>query len=110
MATLTNTRERQRLITLTGRDVAVLQHLAANRAVPLDLLAARFFAADPVTGTPNDNPARACLRRLQLLSVAGYAWLTDFHDGGRRRQVAMLGPAARGVTGKAPGRLRIPPQ
>ena len=48
----------------TARDVALIQHLAANRAVALDDLAARFFAVDPVTGQVNTNPLRACERPM----------------------------------------------
>lgn len=99
-----------RALALTSRDLALLAFIAANRAVPSDLLAARFFASNPQTGQANSKPVRACERRLQLLASDGYVWLTSFHDGDDHRDVAMLGPASCGITGKRPGRVRIPPR
>ena len=97
-------------IALTERDLTVLRYIAAHRAVPTEVLAPLFFGADPVTGTPNANPLRACTRRLQSLASAGFVWPTAFHDGGRRREVVMLGPRAAGMTATRPGRNRIAPR
>lgn len=97
-------------ILLTERDLAVLRYIAAHRAVPLDVLALLYFDVDPITGEPNTNPLRACKRRLQLLATGGFIWPTAFHDGERKREVAMLGPAAAGITDTQPGRNRIAPR
>jgi hypothetical protein len=88
----------------------VLAYVAANRAVPIDVLAGRFFDFDPITGEPNAYPVRACDRRLQVLGIGGYIWRTAFHDGDRQRDVAMLGPRAAGITGVRPGRNRVAPR
>lgn len=97
-------------VVLTERDLVVLRYIAAHRAVPLDVLALLFFDVDPITGEPNTNPLRACKRRLQSLASAGFVWPTAFHDGERQRDVAMLGPAATGITATRPGRNRIAPR
>lgn len=57
---------------LTPRDQEVLRFLAAKKAASLDVLASRFFAADPRTGKPSKSPLRACLRRLGALRSAGH--------------------------------------
>lgn len=97
-----------RAVVLTTRDLAILRDVAALRAVPLDIVASKFFTFDAATGSRNDKPERACTRRLQILATAGYLWLTKMHDGDTRRSVAMLGPRAAGTTGVGPGRNRVP--
>jgi hypothetical protein len=77
-------------------------------ARPLDEVG--ILDTDPVTGVPNANPIRACKRRLQSLAAAGFVWPTAFDDGGKQRDVALLGPASAGVTGTSPARNRIPPR
>jgi len=109
MVTPKHPRERPPL-SLTARDLALLAFITTNRAVPVDLLAGRFFADNPQTGQVNTQPVRACEQRLQRLAAAGYLWLTAFHDGEHHRDVAMLGPVAGAITGKRPGRVRIPPR
>ncbi|MCC7071743.1 MAG: hypothetical protein IT383_10495 [Deltaproteobacteria bacterium] len=61
------------------------------RGVPIEHIAAHFFAADPFTGRPNKNPTRACERRVRDLAREGYFRLVREHDGQRRRQLVVLG-------------------
>lgn len=78
---------------LTDRDIELLEAICAFRAVPIEQLAARFFANNPFTGAENRNPEAACARRLATLSAAGLVMKFSLHDG------STAGGAARGDDG-----------
>lgn len=96
-------------LTLTARDLELLAFIADHRAVPLEHLAARFFAADPITRKKNRDPMHACLRRIKTLAKARCLWLQTEHDGVRRRRVARPGPSANDALGSCADRRRIAP-
>lgn len=93
---------------LTPRDIKLLEELCAHRAVPLEHLAARFFARNPFTGEVNAQPEKACERRIASLSAAGFVMKFHGEDGRRARVLVGAGPRARSVLGsKARGRVPV---
>lgn len=100
-------RKHQPHFTLTARDIDVLEHITARRGVPIEHVAARFFAADPFTGKLNRNPKRACEQRLRALVRAGYLGLVRQHDGRQRRQLVVLGNAVNGMTCERASKRRV---
>lgn len=98
-------------ISLSERDVRVLNFIAGVHVAPVDVLAKRFFATHAQSGRKNTNPERACVRRLDELARAGYLVAATVADspskerGGRvyalgRAGGAALGEPLRGVTPK----------
>ena len=86
-------------VCLTKRDLELLHELAAFRAMPVEQVAARFFAKNPFTGAKNGSPDAACARRLASLSAAGYVMKFHGDDGQRPRVLIGLGPKAGCVLG-----------
>src|SRR5688500_17494048 len=99
-----------RRVALTERDLALLRFVSENRIVLIEDLAARFFAFDPVTRRPNNNPRRACERRLKILADEEYLRLRFEHDGARRRRVATPGRELAGLTCARVERRRVAPR
>lgn len=62
-------------LALTDRDLELLDFVVKNRACPLSLLAARFYAFSEKDGGPNVDPQRACLRRVRRLVKGGHVKL-----------------------------------
>lgn len=92
---------------LTARDIDVLEHITARRGVPIEHVAARFFAADPFTGKQNRNPTRACEQRVRALVRAGYLALVRQHDGRQRRQLVVLASGVNGMTCERASKRRV---
>lgn len=93
-------------VSLTERDIELLEEVRARRAVPVEHLAARFFGANPLSGEPNKDPEKACLRRLDALAAAGLVMKFRAEDGRRPRVLVGPGPNARAALGgRAHGRV-----
>ena len=77
-------------VLLTPRDIALLQYVGANKAAPLDVVAAKYFAEH--AGVANKDPAHACRRRMKALSDAGYVALKSIpgQKAGQRTQAVTL--------------------
>lgn len=79
---------------LTPRDMQVLSFLEEHRAIPLPLLAERFFSQNPFTGTTNKSPLKACERRLTALRAHGYIEIDRVRVAGEMRIVARVAAKA----------------
>lgn len=102
---------------LTQRDLALLRFVSAQRMVTVNHIAVAFFGTNPIDGSANTRPERACLRRLRYLQVHGCVWLDFRSDGVSRRQMVTAGPNAERVLGAnttaenpRPALHRIPPR
>jgi hypothetical protein len=93
---------------LTDRDMAVLRALMDRRGMPIELLAAEFFALNPFNDEVNMNPLRACEQRLRTLARDGYVSVVRQHDGRRRRKLVIAANAVNGVLGGRASRRRAP--
>src|SRR5438552_4605734 len=58
-------------LSLTERDLQILEELCTLRVVPFSRLV-RHFRQHPFTGAPNRSPEKACERRLAALAAAGF--------------------------------------
>jgi hypothetical protein len=81
-------------LTLTERDLLLLDLIDELRGVPVEYIEERFFSFDPYTKKKNTNPKRACDRRLRELARHRYVRFVREFDGERRRQLVVLETAA----------------
>lgn len=73
---------------LTERDLELLDFVATNRAAPLDLLAAKFFAWRLGSDVPTLDAENACERRIHVLVDAGHLRTRCVKDGSKDRAAA----------------------
>lgn len=92
---------------LTERDMQVLSFLEEHRAIPVPLLAERFFTTNPFTGATNRSPLKACERRLTALRAHGYIELDSVRIGRESRVVARVASQADEPLGVAASRRTL---
>lgn len=85
---------------LTARDHELLAYCGQYKAAPLSVLAARFFATNPVTGAANKDPQHACRRRLAELAKEGF--IRPGVDRGPRSLAVLSARGARALGIAAP--------
>jgi hypothetical protein len=90
-------RKRPPPLTLTERDLAILDRLDDLLGVPVEHIKMDFFSFDPFTKKKNTNPERACDRRLRELARHRYVRFVRESDGERRRQLVVLDTGAEDV-------------
>ncbi|MBI1944662.1 MAG: hypothetical protein HYS27_03140 [Deltaproteobacteria bacterium] len=95
-------------LVLTERDARLLAYLAAHRECPVDLLAERFFAANPYTGVANKSPGRLCARRIAQLRRHGFVDTLRLRERAGAREVVVLAGRADQVVGEGASRRRVP--
>lgn len=93
---------------LTERDMEVLSFLESHRAYPLALLAERFFATNPFTGTQNKNPLKACERRMTSLRAHGYLEIERIRAAGKTHVVARVASKSDDPLGVDASRRSLP--
>jgi hypothetical protein len=96
------------VVQLNQRDADVLAYLAEVGQAPLDVVAKRFFAADPRTGKANKDPMHAATRRVAALRAAGYIDQVNMSASSRKEpagSILMLDRAGASLLGVTPKKV-----